>query len=124
MRSHRVPGAGAAALGGVRQELPGDEAGARRHHPGVSAKMLVEAGEVGRVPVAAAAPRRWIDSAAAGLLHVVEILAAVALAADLAVVALAVIWRFLFRDSLEWADEVARMLLISVAFLGGAAAVA
>ncbi|WP_288193133.1 TRAP transporter large permease subunit [uncultured Phyllobacterium sp.] len=58
------------------------------------------------------------------LLRIVEILAAIALAADLALVIIAVLWRFVFNDTILWADEVARMLLITVAFLGGAAAVA
>ncbi len=58
------------------------------------------------------------------LLRVVEVLAAVALAADLAVVIVAVLWRYAFNDTILWADEVARILLIAVAFLGGASAVA
>ncbi|MFE1598928.1 TRAP transporter large permease [Methylobacterium sp. ID0610] len=69
-------------------------------------------------------PPPLLTAATASLLRTVQVLAAAALAADLVVVAAAVLWRFAFRDSLEWADEVARMLLTVVAFLGGAAAVA
>ncbi|MCF4129489.1 TRAP transporter large permease [Methylobacterium sp. SyP6R] len=81
--------------------------------------MVVETG-------AAALPARASLPAAivASLLRAVQALAALALLADLGVVAAAVLWRFATGDSLEWADEVARMLLIVVAFLGGAAAVA
>ncbi|GJD51494.1 hypothetical protein OPKNFCMD_4249 [Methylobacterium crusticola] len=76
-------------------------------------------------PYAALPARRpFLRTVTDSLLRTVQVLAALALAADLLVVAAAVLWRFLFGDSLEWADEVARMLLILVAFLGGAAAVA
>ncbi|WP_267552251.1 TRAP transporter large permease subunit [Rhizobium rhizogenes] len=54
----------------------------------------------------------------------VEVLAATFLAADLLVVIVSVLWRYAFNDTILWADEVARMLLIGVAFFGGAAAVA
>lgn len=71
-----------------------------------------------------AAPRTpWQDSLA-WLLAAVEITAAMLLVADLAVVAGSVIVRHLLDAPLVWADDVARMLLLAVTFLGAAAALA
>ena len=50
--------------------------------------------------------------------------AALTLLADLIVVCLSVIYRYVFHDPLQWGDEVARGLLVLLAFLGGAAALA
>jgi tripartite ATP-independent transporter DctM subunit len=58
------------------------------------------------------------------LLNVVEILAATLLIADLLVVVGSVLVRFLFAAPLVWSDDVARLLLLAVIFLGAAAALA
>jgi tripartite ATP-independent transporter DctM subunit len=58
------------------------------------------------------------------LLEVVEILAATLLIADLLVVVGSVLVRFLFAAPLVWSDDVARLLLLAVIFLGAAAALA
>ncbi|MDB5361239.1 MAG: transporter permease [Rhodospirillales bacterium] len=58
------------------------------------------------------------------LRRTVEAAAALTLLADLIVVCLSVIYRYAFHDPLQWGDEVARGLLVLLAFLGGAAALA
>ena len=58
------------------------------------------------------------------LRRTVEAVAAVTLLADLVVVCLSVIYRYVFHDPLQWGDEVARGLLVLLAFTGGAAALA
>jgi len=47
-----------------------------------------------------------------GLLTVIEVAAAVLLAADLLVVVASVIGRFFFNAPMVWSDDVARMLLL------------
>jgi len=58
------------------------------------------------------------------LLRFVEISAAVLLAVDLLVVIASVLGRFFFAAPMVWSDDVARMLLLAVTFLGAAAALA
>ncbi|HEV2676059.1 MAG TPA: TRAP transporter large permease subunit [Aliidongia sp.] len=58
------------------------------------------------------------------LRRTVETVAALTLLADLIVVCLSVIYRYVFHDPLQWSDEVARGLLVLLAFTGGAAALA
>ena len=58
------------------------------------------------------------------LLGFIEIAAALFLVADLVVVAGSVMARHLLAAPLVWADDVARMLLLAVTFLGAAAALA
>ena len=58
------------------------------------------------------------------LRRIVEAVAALTLLADLVVVCLSVIYRYMFHDPLQWGDEVARGLLVLLAFTGGAAALA
>ena len=60
----------------------------------------------------------------ATLLWMVEVAAAVLLVADLAVVVVSVLSRYLFDASMVWSDDVARTLLLAVSFLGAAAALA
>ena len=57
------------------------------------------------------------------LLYVVERVAAVMLAVDLAVVFISVLSRHFQLASLDWSDDVARALLIAMTFFGAAAAV-
>jgi tripartite ATP-independent transporter DctM subunit len=58
------------------------------------------------------------------LLHIVEILAAVLLVADLGVVSASVLCRYVLAAPLVWSDDVARALLLGLSFLGAAAALA
>ena len=71
-------------------------------------------------PLAARIARSGITA----LRRTVEAAAALTLLADLIVVCLSVIYRYVFHDPLQWGDEVARGLLVLLAFLGGAAALA
>ena len=71
-----------------------------------------------------AAPRTPWQASLGWLLAIVEITAALLLVADLAVVAGSVVVRHLLDAPLVWADDVARMLLLAVTFLGAAAALA
>src|SRR5689334_14054988 len=60
----------------------------------------------------------------ASLLAVSDIVAAVMLAADLLVVCVSVLLRFLFNAPVEWADDVARGLMVGSSFFGAASALA
>ena len=61
------------------------------------------------------APRRRVTGA---LLQVTDAIAAALLAADLAVVIYSVLARSLFTAPVEWADDVARGLMVASAFFG------
>jgi TRAP-type C4-dicarboxylate transport system permease small subunit len=58
------------------------------------------------------------------LLRLVDAAAAALLAADLGVVAISVVFRYVLAALLEWSDDVARGLLVALAFFGAAAALA
>src|SRR5437868_12308184 len=60
----------------------------------------------------------------ASLLVVSDVVAAVLLAADLLVVCVSVLLRFLFNAPVEWADDVARGLMVGSSFFGAASALA
>jgi tripartite ATP-independent transporter DctM subunit len=60
----------------------------------------------------------------APLLAVSDAVAAVLLAADLVVVCVSVLLRFLFNAPVEWADDVARGLMVGSSFFGAASALA
>ncbi|MBN8988744.1 MAG: TRAP transporter large permease subunit [Rhizobiales bacterium] len=60
----------------------------------------------------------------ASLLAVSDVTAAVLLAADLLVVVVSVLLRFLFNAPVEWADDVARGLMVGSSFFGAASALA
>src|SRR6476620_2779336 len=60
----------------------------------------------------------------AGLLLVSDAVAAILLAADLLVVCASVLLRFLFNAPVEWADDVARGLMVGSSFFGAASALA
>jgi tripartite ATP-independent transporter DctM subunit len=60
----------------------------------------------------------------ASLLAVSDTVAAVLLAADLVVVCVSVLLRFLFNAPVEWADDVARGLMVGSSFFGAASALA
>jgi tripartite ATP-independent transporter DctM subunit len=58
------------------------------------------------------------------LLRAIEALAGLLLVADLAVVSVSVLYRYILTAPLVWSDDVARILLLAVVFLGAAAALA
>ncbi len=60
----------------------------------------------------------------ASLLQVSDTVAAILLAADLVVVCASVLLRFLFNAPVEWADDVARGLMVGSSFFGAASALA
>jgi TRAP-type C4-dicarboxylate transport system permease small subunit len=74
--------------------------------------------------VAAASPTRGGQRITATLLAVSDIVAAILLAADLLVVCVSVLLRFLFNAPVEWADDVARGLMVGSSFFGAASALA
>ncbi len=65
-----------------------------------------------------------VPTGARPLLRLVDAAAAALLAADLAVVATSVFFRYVLAAPLEWSDDVARGLLVALAFFGAAAALA
>ncbi|MBR0751471.1 TRAP transporter large permease subunit [Bradyrhizobium jicamae] len=73
--------------------------------------------------VAAAAPSSGYRITAP-LLHLSDAIAAVLLAADLVVVCVSVLLRFLFNAPVEWSDDVARGLMVGSSFFGAASALA
>src|SRR6266568_1540660 len=60
----------------------------------------------------------------AWLLAISDVTAAILLAADLLVVCVSVLLRFLFNAPVEWADDVARGLMVGSSFFGAASALA
>jgi tripartite ATP-independent transporter DctM subunit len=58
------------------------------------------------------------------LLVLVDAVAAILLAADLLVVSLSVFYRYVLAAPIEWADDVARGLMVAMAFFGAASALA
>ena len=58
------------------------------------------------------------------LLLAVDVVAGVLLAADLVVVSFSVLSRYAFNDPIEWADDVARGLMVALSFFGAAGALA
>ncbi len=77
---------------------------------------------------AATASTSSLHRAAAGglssLLALVDTVAAVLLAADLIVVLLSVYYRYVLAAPIEWADDVARGLMVAMSFFGAASALA
>jgi tripartite ATP-independent transporter DctM subunit len=67
------------------------------------------------------AGRHWIMAA---LLRLSDAVAAILLAADLLVVCGSVLLRYLFNAPVEWADDVARGLMVGSSFFGAASALA
>ncbi|GGF46998.1 ABC transporter permease [Aliidongia dinghuensis] len=72
---------------------------------------------------AAARPRAWPGLVRA-MLATVEVTAATLLFADLVIVVVSVLSRYLFDASMVWSDDAARALLLAVSFLGASAALA
>ncbi|WP_342727666.1 TRAP transporter large permease subunit [Bradyrhizobium sp. B097] len=74
--------------------------------------------------VAAVATSRSADRITVPLLAVSDAIAAILLAADLVVVCVSVLARFLFNAPVEWSDDVARGLMVGSSFFGAASALA
>ena len=74
--------------------------------------------------VAAVAESRSAYRITAPLVAVSDAVAAVLLAADLVVVCVSVLARFLFNAPVEWSDDVARGLMVGSSFFGAASALA
>ncbi|MFK4398842.1 TRAP-type C4-dicarboxylate transport system permease small subunit [Bradyrhizobium elkanii] len=74
--------------------------------------------------VAAVEARSSADRITAPLLAVSDAIAALLLAADLVVVCVSVLARFLFNAPVEWSDDVARGLMVGSSFFGAASALA
>jgi tripartite ATP-independent transporter DctM subunit len=53
-----------------------------------------------------------------GMLHIMEALAAFALAVDVLVVFVSVIFRYALHEPLEWAEEIARAIMVLLVFFG------
>ncbi len=68
--------------------------------------------------------RRVASGALASLLTLVDAIAALLLATDLIVVSLSVFYRYVLAAPIEWADDVARGLMVALSFLGAAGALA
>jgi tripartite ATP-independent transporter DctM subunit len=75
------------------------------------------------MPGAAPSPKRR-HFISASLLALSDAIAAMLLAADLVVVAGSVLLRFVFNAPVEWADDVARGLMVGSSFFGAASALA
>jgi tripartite ATP-independent transporter DctM subunit len=69
-------------------------------------------------------PRRIAASGLAILLVLVDAIAAILLASDLIVVSLSVFYRYALAAPIEWADDVARGLMVAMSFFGAAGALA
>ena len=68
--------------------------------------------------------RRAASGGLALLLTFVDAVAALLLAADLVVVSLSVFYRYVLAAPIEWADDVARGLMVALSFFGAAGALA
>src|SRR5262249_46791590 len=77
--------------------------------------------EVNSGAVPTPAGRHFIIEA---LLAISDTVAAILLAADLLVVCVSVLLRFLFNAPVEWSDDVARGLMVGSSFFGAASALA
>jgi tripartite ATP-independent transporter DctM subunit len=68
--------------------------------------------------------RRATDRVLSLLLVLVDAIAAILLTADLIVVSLSVYYRYVLAAPIEWADDVARGLMVAMSFFGAAGALA
>ena len=62
----------------------------------------------------------WAGRGLTGLLHALEYLSGVILALDVLVVFVAVIYRYFLHDPVDWAEEIARALMVMQVFFGAA----
>src|SRR4030081_968264 len=116
MRQGSLPQARASANRQFRQGSPRGEAcrGRDPRDPGLRVQTMS-----GAAPLRSG--RFWI---VASLLALSDATAAILLAADLLVVCGSVLLRFLFNAPVEWADDVARGLMVGSSFFGAAGALA
>src|SRR4030081_3045144 len=116
MRQGSLPQARASANRQFRQGSPRGEAcrGRDPRDPGLRVQTMS-----GAAPLRSG--RYWI---VASLLALSDATAAILLAADLLVVCGSVLLRFLFNAPVEWADDVARGLMVGSSFFGAASALA
>src|SRR4030081_2138037 len=116
MRQGSLPQARASANRQFRQGSPRGEAcrGRDPRDPGLRVQTMS-----GAAPLRSG--RFWI---VASLLALSDATAAILLAADLLVVCGSVLLRFLFNAPVEWADDVARGLMVGSSFFGAASALA
>src|SRR5450631_4433660 len=116
MRQGSLPQTCIAADGQFREGPPRSEtrSGHDSRDPGVRAEIMSGAAPSpgGRHPIIAS------------LLLLSDATAAILLAADLLVVSASVLLRFLFNAPVEWADDVARGLMVGSSFFGAASALA
>jgi tripartite ATP-independent transporter DctM subunit len=68
--------------------------------------------------------RRVANGGLSSLLVLVDAIAGILLAADLIVVLLSVFYRYVLAAPIEWADDVARGLMVAMSFFGAASALA
>lgn len=62
----------------------------------------------------------WAGRGLTGLLHVLEYVSGLILALDVLVVFVAVIYRYFLHDPVDWAEEIARALMVMQVFFGAA----
>ncbi len=74
------------------------------------------------MPGRSTAPSSWIDRIEAGLGQLIEIPAALAVAAEVLILLLAVTARFVFNHPIAWADELASIVFLWLANFGAAVA--
>ena len=73
-----------------------------------------------RLPAPPFAVLGWAGVGSCGVLALVEYLSAIVLAIDVAVVFASVICRYFLQQPLDWAEEVARAMMVTQVFLGAA----
>ena len=76
----------------------------------------------GRIAAIAGTAERWLNRADQGLGLLIEIPAAVAVAAEVVILLIGVTARFVFDSPLIWSDELASIVFLWLAMLGSAAA--
>jgi tripartite ATP-independent transporter DctM subunit len=90
----------------------------------VSGDLAVSAAAAAALPGAAVRRDGAAGRRLAKLTRWIECLSGVVLAADVVVVFASVIWRYALHDPFDWAEEVARALMLVLVFLGAATVLA
>ena len=76
--------------------------------------------DIQRLPAPSFAVFGWAGRGLLGVLALVEYLSAIVLAVDVVVVFASVICRYFLQQPLDWAEEVARAMMVTQVFLGAA----
>src|SRR4029077_19648161 len=118
LRPRGIPQARSSADRSLRQGAPRGQASGRFDPRHLDIRMLDAAENLSGAPVGVG------RQATSALLMITDIVAAGLLAADLAVVIYSVLARSLFNAPVEWADDVARGLMVASSFFGAASALA